>query len=96
MSEYINITNMHELANAIKERNAIERARLEFEKEMFEFNKQLNIDNTKANIDASQTLSEYADMIRNMNENLRLLSNNDIFIKQEIDSIKALLENKTE
>ena len=93
---YADTANMNELANAIRERNAIEKAKLEFEKEVFEFNKQLNIDNVKANVDMSQTISEYACMIQNMNENLKVLSNNDFLLKQEIDGLKTLLENKTE
>lgn len=93
---YADTANMNGLANAIRERNAIEKAKLEFEKEVFEFNKQLNIDNVKANVDMSQTISEYACMIQNMNENLKVLSNNDFLLKQEIDGLKTLLENKTE
>ena len=96
MTEYVCITNLNDLASAIKERNEIERAKLKFEKEVFEFNKQINIDNTKANTDMVQTMSIYTDVIRNMNENLRALSSNDAYLKQEIDNIKALLESKVE
>ena len=96
MTEYVCITNLNDLANAIKERNEIERAKLQFEKEVFAFNKDLSVENVNANISMAQTISEYADMIRNMNENLQVLANNDAYLKQEIDNLKAILENKAE
>ena len=96
MAEYVNILNMHELTSAVRERNAIEKAKLEFEKEVFEFNKQLNIDNVKANVDMSQTISEYADIVRNMNESIKVLRDNDFFLNQKIDALKFLLESKAD
>lgn len=96
MTEYICITNLSDLANAIKERNEIESAKLRFEKEVFAFNKDLGVENVNANISMARTISEYTDMIRNMNENLQVLANNDAYLKQEIDNLKALLENKAE
>ena len=96
MTEYVCITNLDDLAKAIKERNEIERAKLQFEKEVFAFNKDLGVENVNANISMAQTISEYADMIRNMNENLNALRNNDFLLKQEIDGLRAILEDKTE
>lgn len=91
MTEYVCITNLNDLAGAIRERNEIERAKLEFEKKMFEFNKQLSIDNVKANTDMARTISEYTDIIRGMNNSLKVLEDNVIFLKQEIDKVKVLL-----
>lgn len=51
-----------DLVKALRERNQIERARLEFDKEMFEFNKQLNLDTVKANTDMANTLEKYSSM----------------------------------
>ena len=77
MSEYVNVTNMYELANAIKERNAIEKNRLNFEKEVFEFNKQLN-----ASSDKLDTISKA----------IQTLSANDSYLKKQIDELDSAFE----
>ena len=90
--EYINLS-AYDLCAAIRERNAIERARLEFEKQVFEFNKQLSIDNTKANTDMANTIASLADNFNQVRQAIETLSNNDACLKKEIDALNFSVAN---
>lgn len=90
MTEYVCITNLNDLASAIKERNEIERAKLKFEKEVFEFNKKLSIDNTTANVDVASAIASLVEKFDNVNKSIEILSQNDAYFKKEIDNIRKL------
>ena len=91
--EYVNITNMHELANAIKERNAIERNKLEFEKEMFEFNKQLNNSSVKTNEDMVEVMKSLMDKFDTINKAIQTLSTNDAYFDNKIRELDIAITN---
>ena len=91
--EHVNITNMHELANAIKERNAIERNRLNFEKEVFEFNKQLNVSSVKSNEDMIEIMKSLMDKFETINKAIQTLSANDAYLKKEIEELDIAVTN---
>ena len=93
MSEYVNIINMHELANAIKERNAIERKKLEFEKEMFEFNKQLNGSSVKTNEDMVEIMKSLMDKFDTINRAIQTLSANDAYLNNKIKELDIAVTN---
>lgn len=93
MTEYVNITNINDLANAIRERNAIERDRLKFEKEMFEFNKQINLDIAKANTDMANTIASVVDKMNNLSKHIEVLAGNDAYFKKEIDALNFAVMN---
>ncbi len=86
--EFVNITNINDLANAIRERNIIERERLAFEKEMFEFNKQINLDIAKANVDTANTTAIAIEKINDLCKHIEILAGNDAYLKKEIDELK--------
>ena len=90
MTEYVCITNLNDLASVIKERNEIERAKLEFEKEVFEFNKKLNIDNTMANVELASATASLLEKFNNINKSIEILFQNDAYFKKEIDNIRKL------
>lgn len=93
MTEFINIVNMHELANAIKERNAVEREKLKFEKETFEFNKQLNFSSVKANEDMVEVMKTFMDKFDTINKAIQTLSANDAYLKKEIQKLDITVTN---
>ena len=80
-----------DLTRAIRERNKIEEEKVKLDREVFEFNKQLNIDSVKANTDMEATLASFADMVRKMNDNVEKLTNNDAYLKQELDNLKSMI-----
>lgn len=84
---------MHELANAIKERNAIERNRLNFEKEVFEFNKQLNVSSVKSNEDMIEIMKSLMDKFETINKAIQTLSANDAYLKKEIEELDIAVTN---
>jgi chaperonin cofactor prefoldin len=93
MTEYVNITNMYELANAIKERNAIEKNRLNFEKEVFEFNKQLNVSSIKSNEDMVEVMKSLMDKFDTIDKAIQTLSANDSYLKKQIDELDFSVRN---
>lgn len=80
-----------DLIRAIRERNKIEEEKAKLDREAFEFNKQLNIDSVKANTDMAATLASFTDMVRKMNENIEKLTNNNAYLKQELDNLKSMI-----
>lgn len=92
MSEYVDVTNMYELANAIKERNAIEKNRLNFEKEVFEFNKQLNVSSVKSNEDMVEVMKSFMDKLDTISKAIQTLSANDSYLKKQIDELDSAFE----
>ena len=94
--EYINLTTTglntairEGLALAIRERNIIEREKLELERQIFEFNKQLSIDTTKANVDMANTIASLADNFNQIRRAIDVLTQNDAWLKKEIDALKG-------
>ena len=82
-----------ELIAAIKERNQIEREKLEFQKEMFEFNKQLDIDNVKANTDIAETIASLAANFNQIRRTIDVLAQNDAWLKKEVDELNIAVTN---
>ena len=93
MSEYINIINMHELSNAIRERNTIERNRLEFERAMFESNKQLNDSSIKSNEDMVEVMRSLINKLDIISKDVKTLFANDIYLKEEIKKLDIAVTN---
>ena len=91
--ENVNIINMHELVNAIKERNVIERNRLNFEKEIFEFNKQLNVSSVKTNENMAETMRSLVDKFDATDKAIQTLSANDVYLKKEIERLGITVAN---
>lgn len=91
--EYVDISNLHDLTNAIKERNAIERERLRFDKEVFEFNKQINLDIAKANTDMAKTNDMMVNKLNDLNGHIKTLMENDVYLKKEIDALNFSVRN---
>ena len=91
--EHTNITNMYELTNTIKERNAIERNRLNFEKEMFEFNKQLNASSVKSTEDMVEVMKSLMEKFETINKAIQTLSANDAYLKKEIEKLDIAVTN---
>lgn len=98
--EYIDLTTnglnsaiRESLVLAIRERNIIEREKLELEKQIFEFNKQLNIDTTKANVDMANTIASLADNFNQIRRAIDTLSQNDAWLKKEIDKLDVAVTN---
>jgi hypothetical protein len=85
-----------DLVRTLKERNEIERKRLEFDKKVFEFNKQLNLDTVKASTDMAGTIEKYADMLQNFNNTVNTLSKNQGILYQQMQELKAMLTEKVE
>ena len=81
------------LAAAIRERNQIEREKLEFNKAVFEFNKQLSIDNVKANVDMANTVASFVDKFDQIQKNIEVLSSNDAWLKTKIDELDFAVTN---
>lgn len=82
-----------ELIAAIKERNQIEREKLEFQKEMFEFNKQLDIDTVKANTDMAETIASLAENFNQIRRTIDVLAQNDVWLKKEVDALNIAVTN---
>lgn len=81
------------LVRAIEERNQIEREKLEFDKAVFEFNKQLNIDTVKANTDMASTIAVIADNFNQIKQAINVLTQNDAWLKKEIDVLNIAVQN---
>lgn len=93
MTEYINIVNINKLAEAIQERNIIEKNRLNFEKEVFEFNKQLNVSSVKSNEDIVEVMKSLMDKFETINKAIQTLSANDACLKKEIEKLDIAVTN---
>ena len=93
MAEYVSITNLYDLANAIRERNAIERDKLKFEKEVFEFNKQINLDMAKANVDMANASNDMIKKMNDINKCIDILAQNDEHLKKRIDELDFSVRN---
>ena len=93
--EYINLSSegLNNISLAIRERNRIERERLEFDKTVFEFNKQLNIDAVKANTDIAETIASMSNNFNQLRETINVLAQNDAFLKKEIDKLNFSVTN---
>lgn len=98
--EYLHLTTnglndaiRESLAAAIRERNQIEREKLEFEKYVFEFNKQISIDTTKANMDMANTIASIAENFRHIQKSIEVLSRNDAWLKTKIDELDFAVTN---
>lgn len=83
----------YDFLKAFEKRNKIEEDRLKFEKEAFEFNKQLNIDDTNTNKSVAKTLEEYTNIFQSVNDAVKILSQNQAILHQQMQELKACLES---
>ena len=80
-----------DIAEALYQRNEIEKKKLEFEKESFEVRKQLDMENTKANTAMAETFNNYAEQIQGVNSMIKELAQNQAVLYQQIQELKALI-----
>ena len=79
------------ISRSLIELKQIEGERLAFEKEKFEFEKERALKTEELNQTNVDKLSEYTQLITEFNERIKMLNNNDVYFKHEIDILKEKL-----
>lgn len=84
-----------EIVKAIKERNEIEKDKLDYDKSRCSTNDEFNERAVKTQEDMTSIIKTFADSVQNMNKSIEIINNNQNVLYQKLVEIENRL-NKTE
>ena len=84
-----------EIAKAIKDRNEIEKDKLDYDKSRCSTNDELNERAVKTQEDMTNVIKTFAESVQNMNKSIEIINNNQNVLYQKLVEIENRL-NETE
>lgn len=84
-----------EIAKAIKDRNEIEKDKLDYDKSRCSTNDELNERAVKTQEDIANVIKTFAESVQNMNKSIEIINNNQNVLYQKLVEIENRL-NETE
>ena len=84
---------LYEIAGALREKNKIEKEKLEFDKSYYEQNKQIEKESIKAMQKMTEVVSQYASSMNVINENFKTVHRGIVALYGEIQELKTKIES---
>lgn len=84
---------LYEIANELKEKNKIEKEKLEFDKDCFVKREQTEKESVEAMKKMTEIVNEYANAMKTVNKNFEIVCNNIVMLREEIHELKTKIES---